>query len=246
MTHEEAKGILRRCRPGAADAAEPEVAEALEWAARHPELADWWAAEQVWQQRARAALQAMQPPPGFREAIIQQMARPQPRPRRWRGAWPALAMAAALALAFLGWRWQFGEARVTEDSPPVWRQRMARVALREYRMDIVTNSLAAVNGFFAAAKAPVAAALPPRVQGLSVMGGAALKFQNRPVSMTCFDRGDGRLLWLFAIDARAMSAAPTAPQFEQVGALATQMWTADGQLLLLAIEGDEPSLRQYL
>ncbi|HRI11614.1 MAG TPA: hypothetical protein PLX89_01305 [Verrucomicrobiota bacterium] len=244
MTVNEAKEILRRCRPATADAAEPEVADALELVRREPELAAWWAAEQAWQAQARSSLRGMEPPAGFRESLECRMRRS--RQAAWRRPIVALALAAAVALVFVGWRWQWAPANFGDEDYVVWRQRMARVALREYRMDVVTNSLVAVERFLVQSGSPTQVTLPLPVGSLPVMGGAALRFQNRPVSMICFDRGGGQLLWLFAIDHSGPSPKSSDPRFEQIGTLATMLWTSGDRVLLMAVQGNEQTVRSYL
>ena len=48
MNLEEAKLILRACRPNGSDDADARCAEALHLAQANPALRDWWLAESAW------------------------------------------------------------------------------------------------------------------------------------------------------------------------------------------------------
>jgi hypothetical protein len=243
MTADEAKSILGRYRPGTMDDTEAEVAEALEVVRNDLALARWWEGEQEWQRTVRRTLREIQAPATLRQKLLAAR-EPQPvaYPRRLS---VRLVMAAAALFLLCGVAWWI---RITPrpDSFAIWRQRMVRTAVREYRMDLVTNNLAAVRQFLASTNGHPNIPVPPAVEALPVVGGAALRFQNQPVSLICFDRGGGQFFWLFATDRKTVPGAPASPRFAKIGTLATSAWTAGDQVFLVAVVGDEAQLRPFL
>src|SRR5688572_4798306 len=101
----------------------------------------------------------------------------------------AIAMAAALAFMATGmFFWTTAKLGGEDRTFAGFRSRMIGFALREYRMDIHTNSLPVVQKYLADQGAPAAFTLPPTLAQMPVKGGAALTWQGKPVSMVCFDR----------------------------------------------------------
>jgi hypothetical protein len=134
----------------------------------------------------------------------------------------------------------------TQERPPDrfadYRGRMVRAALRQYRMDVLTNDLAAVRQYLAANGAPVNFTVPAALERLPLTGGGLLRWRGHKVSMVCFDRGDQQMLFLFVVDRSAVKEAPPpAPQLAKVSKLQTASWTRDNRAYLLAgPEGSEP------
>ena len=67
---------------------------------------------------------------------------------------------------------------------------MVSTALREYRMDIVTNDMRTLRHALQAKGAPADYELSQGLETMQLTGGAALTWRNHPVSMVCFDRGN--------------------------------------------------------
>jgi hypothetical protein len=243
MTPDEAREILRRSRPGSKDTSEREVAAALERAGQDPALREWWAAEQEWRASMQGALRTIEPPESLRKRLGSLVEIPPPALPARRGGWLALAASVALLLGGSLWWWRTASSPARFD---VWRQRMARAALREYRMDVATNSLPAVRQFLAGSTHDEQIPVPPEIGRLPVVGAKALRFQNQPVSLICFDRGGGRLLWFFAVNRTALPDAPPQRRLGSTGELATATWVEGDHLLMVAVEGDEPLLRSFL
>ena len=73
MNNVEAKLMLRACRPGGRDAADPCFAEALAQVERDLELQQWFANEQAFDLRMRDKLQAAVPvPAGLKARLLAQ------------------------------------------------------------------------------------------------------------------------------------------------------------------------------
>ena len=83
-------------------------------------------------------------------------------------------------------------------------------------------------------------------------GCGVLPWHQSPVSMVCFSTGRRRDqrpdMFLFVVGSSDVRNAPAAGEtkFAPVNSLYTASWTADGRTYVLAIEGDEASLRRYL
>ena len=96
MNEQEARLILQAYRPGA-DPDDPEVAAALQEAARNPELARWFAEEQAFDRAIAAHLGNVPAPFGLKTRILAQLG-PPAAPHRW--SW-AVKLAGVAALLFL-------------------------------------------------------------------------------------------------------------------------------------------------
>jgi hypothetical protein len=231
MTIPEAKAILLLYRPGVGDELDPQMAAALSLARSEPELAKWFAEHCKFQAAMRVKLRSVTPPPELLGRILAE--RKVIRPPLWRRTPVWLAAAAAFVVLL-------GVAFALLRPPPPdrfadFRARMVRTALREYRMDIVTNDMAQVRAFLAARGAPADYEVTPGLAKLPLTGGGLLQWRGHPVSMVCFDRGDREMLFLFVMDgAAAKDAPPAMPQAEQVNKLSTLSWTQDGKAYLLA------------
>ncbi len=183
--------------------------------------------------RVHQALAEIPVPPGLRDQILAR--RKIVTVPYWRTP-RAIAMAAALAFMATGLLfWTTGRFRGEDRTFAGFRSRMIGFALREYRMDIHTNSLAEVQKYLAGQGAPAQFILPPTLAQTPVKGGAALTWQGQPVSMVCFDKLN-TTLYMFVIE---HGAAPVDERVvEPFKTVATATWTAEGKTFLLT--GDVP------
>jgi hypothetical protein len=238
----QAKKALALYRPKADEALQPETKEALERVRRDPELRQWFEAHCAFQDAMRKSFQEIEPPAGLKERILE--GRKIVRPSVWqrRAGWLALAAAFAVLLG-LAAMW-FKPAPPNDFS--IYQHRMVGSVLREYRMDVVTNDPAEVRSFLAAHHAPSDYVLPEELDNLQIAGAGLLRWQDRPVSMVCFDRGDSAMLFLFIVDRDSIqSPPPPSPVVEPVNQLLTASWTQDGRTYLLAGPPDTALLRSF-
>ena len=248
MTHKQVKDVLRLQRAGRVDTSNAEVVEALRLVVAEPGLRAWWEEHQQFDRGIRAAMESL-PIPGELEADI--LARRTPSrvvqlPGRRRRIWAwAAAAAAVLALIVGSVFWGRGAKTSEWDT---FRNRMARAALREYRMTLTTNDLGVIRGYLAQAGAPAGYELPAGVQRLPGLGCGVVRWQDRPVSMVCFDLGRNRILWLFVAELASVPGAPAASEkrAETWGRLATTAWSDGRHVYLLAMVGEPGELRPYL
>ena len=135
----------------------------------------------------------------------------------------------------------------TPDRFADFRLRMVNAALRQYRMDIVTNDMSQVRQFMAKRGAPADYTLAKGLERLQLTGGGFLKWRSNPVAMVCFDRGDKEMLYLFVMDGAATKDAPPArPLVTKVNKLTTASWSRDGKTYLLAGPDESEFIQKYL
>ena len=251
MTSEEAKNLLSLHRPGTAEADDPQIAEALAQTRRDPELRQWFEQSCGFHEAVRQKLQQIPVPEDLPQAI---MARCAPllgngalaedkiiRPRWWAGpGWLAAAAGIALLLGLaVFWLWPQRADRFAD-----FRARMVRTAARQYRMDILTNNVTAVQQYLARRGAPADFAVTNGLEKLSVTGGVFSRWRNHPVSMVCFDRGDKQMLFLFVVHRSAFKDPPAENETAKVNKLLTSSWSEGDKTYLLAGPEDSAVLRR--
>lgn len=251
MTPEEAKRILAAYRADGALEDDPEVVAALDLVAQDADLRSWWSRQQRFHQSLARSLRAVPVPAELARSLS---ASPASRhsspdnstfriphsaffPRSWL-AWAAVFMATAL-LATLWLRRGPGE-----DSFATFRSRMVRSALREYRMDVVTNDLTAIRSYLARHDAPSELKLDGGLARLPAVGGGLLSWQGRKVAMVCL-ADEKQMFYLFVVDQDSVRQPPSdQPVFTQENQLATASWSHRGLSYLLAGDVGERTLRQ--
>jgi len=243
MTTAEAKQILLLYRPGSADAAEPPMAEALELARRDLELGAWLQHHCAFQDAMRAKFREIEVPAQLKARIAAaQKIVPLPVWRR-QPVWLAAAASVALLLGLASLWFKPTKA----DGFANFQARMVSTALREYRMDIVTNDMSQVRQFMAARGAPADYEVAPGLSRLQLTGGGLLRWRNHPVSMVCFDRGDKQMLYLFVMDRTALKdPPPSRPQLNRVNELLAVSWSEGDKTYLLTGPEESDFLRKYL
>jgi hypothetical protein len=243
VTLPDAKRILLLYRPHAAESDNRELAQALELARQDAELREWFEEHCAFQKTVHQKLCQVPVPANLKERIlsgrkiIQVHWWQQPG---WLAAAAAILILAALAPMLL--------SRERLDKFDDYRNRMVGSALRHYGMEIVTNNLEEVRQFMAQSGAPADYQVPKPLTKLTVTGGGRLKWRSNPVSMVCFDRGGGQMLFLFVMNQAAVKDAPSrpAPEMKQVSKLATASWTQGDKTYILAGEVEMSSLRSYM
>jgi len=250
MNRDEAKEILMLYRPGTADAEDPLVGEAIELARQDPELALWFNEHQAFQAAVRAKFRQIRAPEHLKMALLvrQKVIRPQVwwRPQvRWESpVWIAAAAAVVALLIGLSSVW-FRPA--LPDRFSNYRQRMVSTALREYRMDLVTNDMGSLRQLIRSKGGPSDYQLTQGLDRLQLTGGAALKWRSHPVAMVCFDRGDKNMLFLFVMPRDAIKdPPPRQPELAKVSDLVTASWSQDDKTYLLLGQEEADFAKKYL
>jgi hypothetical protein len=141
-----------------------------------------------------------------------------------------------------------------DDSLAAFRSQMSGIALRGYGMDLLTNNPTAIQTYLARQSAPADFVWPAALQPAAVAGCAVQGWENGKVAMICFRTGrplppgQASDLWLFVVDRAALKDPPsnTKPKLTADQQLVSAVWTQGGKVFLLALEGDEKTLRKFL
>jgi hypothetical protein len=237
----EAKRILIAHRPGREPVVDPDILAALEQVGRDPVLAQWWQQQQTFHASMRKGFGEIPVPQGLRDRIrgrAKVISFPWwQQPRAW-------AAAAALVL-FVGLAALLWKTDAQEGTFQTFRSRMVRSVLRQYRMEIQTNDIAAIRQFLATNNAPANYRLPPKLAQLPPTGGGVMSWQAGRASMVCFDSGTTGTVFLFVVNRTDVKKAPGAsPEFSQVNKLMTASWAEGEKVYLLAFPGEAETLKK--
>lgn len=230
MDKKQIKESLAQNRPWVSQPA-PEEAEANHAASGDPALAEFRREREAFNRGVHEKLNQIPVPPGLRDKIL--AGRKVVKVPVWREPemlWALAACLVAVASAVFYWARPIPE----DTSIAGFRNRMTGFALREYRMDVLTNNLPALKTFLAAKGGPAQFALPAPLARIPLKGGARLTWQNQPVSMVCFDWNKAETLYMFVLSQPLTNSASGAPQIDTVKKLSTATWTGDGLTFLLA------------
>lgn len=250
MTSREAKEVLLLYRPGTADEQDPSFAEARALCARDPELQLWFDRHCAVYQAVRAKLQeAGIAPEGLKEQIIAERNVHEPV---WHSRIVLVAAATAIVLMVFTFIWT---RPPSHEGLPAFREDMVGTALRVYQMQVETNDLAAIRDFFTRSNSIADYVLPgPLEQTAQPAGCVAFTWHGKPVSMICFHTGGPRPrgfatdLWIFVTDQSIAPGAPasSAPEITKINQVTAASWSENGKTYVLAVIGDEATLRKYL
>ena len=194
--------------------------------------------------KIRQSLRQIQPPVGLKTRIL---ARRTPAVKIIWWKRPEL-MALAAAVAILIGSLAFWLPSPGSNSFADYHARMAKTALREYRMNMVSSDPSQIRSFLAGHGHPADYEIPEKISKLSGAGCALLRWNDHPVSLVCLRQPNQDLLWLFVAKADVFKKQATVskPEFRQTGKLASVTWTARGLTYILAGFGDKNLVKSYL
>lgn len=247
MNSSEAREVLLLYRPGTADTAEPQMAEALDLARQDPELGRWFEQHRAFQKAMRAKFRQIEVPVHLKTSLLTQKPAPQtfiPLQPWWRS--PVWLTAAVAVLLLLGLARAWLKPR-TPDHFANYQSRMVSEAQREYRMDLVTNDMQQIRRFMASQGAPADYDVTRGLGNLQLTGGGRLTWRSNPVTMVCFDRGDKQMLFLFVMKRSAVNdPPPETPQLAKVRQMLTASWTQGDNTYVLAGPEEADFVKKYL
>lgn len=252
MNNHDAKFLLQAYRPGGDDSADPQMAVALDQAARDPQLGEWLARERAFDGVVSEKLRAVTPPAGLREAILaggrasgaSQVARTSKAwwrvaQAQWMGLAAALVLAAATALIVL--------PRAAEPGLDA----LAQTALREMQgahgEPTMAQDAGALGSWLQNPATRFAAGVPMEFGRIKSEGCRVLKVGGREVLEVCFLRDGGE--YHFYVGRREDFKIPAngaAPMLVAQGGLATVTWADARNVYVLAGEGDGTALKALL
>ncbi len=223
------------------DEATPDILEAFEVIRHDPALNRWWKEQQAFHDGMKKSFTAIPVPPELRARLYRRskiVSLPWwQRPQLWASAAAAIILAVGL----------FGFLHQRDGDAPfnTFRSRMVRTVLRQYRMDLLTNDIAAIRQFHKANSAPADYILPLGLEKLTPIGAGVLSWQGSRVSMVCMKGPTGDTLFLFVADGSKMKAPPaTTAQYETVKKFSTISWSSGKEVYVLAAEVPSAVLEQ--
>jgi hypothetical protein len=248
VNSQEVKDILLLYRPGTGDEADPEFANALELAARDPDLRTWFEKHCALQITFLKGFDAIQVPAGLKEQIISERVSHQLQQSRKR---MVLVAAVALVLGVLALA-SFLPNTGSSNRFTLFSNRMVGDVQRAYpQMDLETNSEQEIRAYLAK-QGRGDYVLPKPLEKVATTGCKVLRWHDKPVTMICFNSGAKSNpttpdLFLFVIERSNVTAPPPdSPRFSPAGNLTTAGWTNGDKVYLLAAAGDEAFLRRQL
>lgn len=251
MTDNQAKEILMLYRPGTADTEDPSFAEALALCESNPELKSWFAEHCALYSALRAKFKEIPVPEGLPQQIISE--RKVHSVPLWQKAVLLVGTVAIVALAV--WRMPSILPRPSEPHNfAFYRDYIVGWADKQYSMDRLTNNLDEIRLVLTQRGAVTNYVVPANLQKYAIVAGCAgTAFQNKAVSMICFQTRPmsptSSDLWLFVTDSSTTtgnpaSATPVIDKTRQ--GITTASWTDKGKTYVLAVKGDEQLLRKFL
>src|SRR5262249_51972922 len=129
-----------------------------------------------------------------------------------------------------------------------FQSRVVRNAQRGYAMEITSTNLDEIRQYLATQGAHADYVLSAPLARLAGDGGAVVRWNNKKISMVCFDLGNHNDLYLFVASRSDLPDAPSTsePQFTRIGNLTAASWSAGDRAYVLAGPGDEQFVRRYL
>lgn len=244
MDEQQARLILKAYRPGGQDESDPHFAEALGESERNPELAQWFADEQAFDQAIAAHLEKMPAPFGLKTRILANAGRTESPTSRW-----LVGLATVAALLFLCaqiisfWR----NPTAAAGALPDYSREMVSFVRIPPALDMETKDLGKIQNWVAQKK-NFSVVAPPALASLEPVGCRALSFRGHDVTLICFHRDGNRLAHLFIVDRAALPTLKPGqrPIFSTEGEWTTASWAQGGHVYMITVQGDRAAVQSYL
>jgi|KBSMisStaDraftv2_1062788.scaffolds.fasta_scaffold61955_2 hypothetical protein len=244
MDEQQARLILQVYRSGGQDQNDPHFFAALQETERNPQLAQWFADEQAFDQAIADHLERMPVPFGLKTRILANAGRTESRASRW-----LVGLATVAALLFLCaqiisiWRNPTSAAGALPD----YSREMVSFVRIPPPLDMETNDLGKIQGWVAQKKR-FSVVAPPALASLEPVGCRALSFRGHDVTLICFHRDGNRLAHLFVVDRAALPQLKPGqrPIFSTVGEWTTASWAQGGHVYMITVQGDRAAVQSYL
>jgi anti-sigma factor RsiW len=222
MKNKEAKALLEVCRPGGADASDPQFQHALQQAARDPGLARWFDEQRNFDADFARSLGSVALPADLKDSIL--AARKVVKPWTWSDWRARVAAAAALvaALASVG-----GLLATNRSEPfPTFRATLIEQAWDgKSHLDFESSDILHIKQWFARQDAPSDFQLPEALRDARLIGGRVIEADGKYVPMICLADGP-KHIHLFVIEGTRFTDPPPreTPDFQKCGAWKTASW----------------------
>ncbi|PTX98344.1 hypothetical protein DB345_05795 [Spartobacteria bacterium LR76] len=250
MDREQAKTILSAWRPGVDDpAGHAGLEEALALMESDPELAEWFAAQQVEDDAIRAGLRSIEPPPGLRDAILAEAKTidfPAERPSspsvlaRW------AAIAACAVLACLG---VYLSQRPQQIDPRYLAAELPRLDKKHaHSFESPTGDLEAIRSWLAAHGGPSDFQIPPGLANRGAIGCEVASIEGAKVSILCFPIAGGEPVHLYVVARARLTTPPPegAPVIATRDSAVLASWSAGDLSYFLSGRDSAAELSRFL
>jgi hypothetical protein len=222
MKSKDAKKWLEVCRPGGADAPDPQFQDALQQAARDPALAGWFDEQRSFDADFAKSLGSVPAPADLKDSIL--AARKVVKPPVWRD-WRARAAAVAAAVAVLA---TVGGLLATNRSEPfpAFRATLIEQAWDgQSHLDFESSDVLHIRQWFARQNAPSDFQLPKGLRDAHLIGCRLVEADGKHVPMICLSDGP-KHMHLFVVEGAHFTDLPPrgTPDFQKCGAWKTASW----------------------
>jgi hypothetical protein len=246
ITNESAKFVLNAYRPNGADAQDPVFRDALEQAARDPELAAWFKEQRSFDSLIAEKLAEFQPPANLYATILAGIANRSPVRRST--VRPLLALAAVLVLS--GMILLPVYLKSGSRSKLVEQYQRANLTMLDSdpapNLDLVTAEFSRTQAYLAEMKAPRIPSMPGSLLALPTAGCKTLHWNGQELSLTCFRLPSGELLHVFVIDEKAFLSIHIADKFNEMNGWHFKCERRAGMLLMFVSKAPMAEVQQYI
>ena len=246
MNNQQARLILRACRPSGQDASDALIAEALEQARRDPELQKWFLDESAFDLHIQAKLRTtIMVPPELKANLLGLPQISSPRSRWRRPLWLAVAAALILLLGLSA----FWMRPANTDQLDSFRKTMAGYSMRKHgHIVFEASDMAKIQQWFQTRGFKSDFDLPNGLRGKAAEGCRVVDWNSQKAALICFILADGNHVDLFVMDRAGFSGLSDkgVPQFAQAGNLETVTWSKGGKIYLLTGDGDKELLKKLI
>ena len=246
LTNQSAKFALNAYRPNGADAQDPVFRDALEQAARDPELAAWFKEQRSFDSLIAGKLAEVQPPAALYSTILAGIANRSPV-RRFSFR-PFLALAALLVLSGMILIPMYRES--VSPSNSIEQYQRANLTMLSSapapKLDLVTADFLRTQNYLADMKAPRIPSLPRSLQDLPTAGCKTLRWKGLEFSLTCFCLPSGELLHVFVIDEKAFRFINVGDEFKDMNGWHFKCQRRNGMLLMFVSKAPMAEITKYI
>jgi hypothetical protein len=167
-----------------------------------------------------------------------------PRPSWTRG----VVLLAAFAVVMLGFLFVWRQSVMPRVSLADYRDEMISFAKVDPTLEMQSTRLSALMSWLETSSAMSGIAVPEKVAAMEPVGCRVLRYREHDVGLICFRRANGKLLHLFVTD-RAMFphlSGQDRAEFSAHDDWMTAAWVKGAHAYLMAVQGDQPMLENFL
>jgi len=246
ITNEKAKFFLGAYRPNGADAQDAVFHDALEQATLDPELAAWFKEQRDFDAVIIDKLAEVQPPTGLKAAILAGLETQQTvRSYQFR---PLLALAAILVVSGMIIYPMYLQEENSRPTFPRFQQASLSIVTSSLGpgLDLKTPDIRLIQDYIEQNRGPCAPVLPAAFNKLSTAGCKVFRWNDQPVSLTCFRLPSGELIHLFVTDEKTFRNQETPVGIVQTDGWYMKVERVQGMLMMFVSRATMKEIEQYI